>query len=168
MHEKDKRSFFERLTGTIDVEEERAATTAPEKHAEIDEVDESYPEETSSDQESHEKDEQEGELAVDVYTDGDYIYVQAMIAGVEPENIDVDITREEVTLRGKRVNKTSVEDDQYYHRELYWGGFSRKITLPEEIDPDKGEALEKHGLLILRLPKLNKSKSQKLEVKSVE
>ena len=58
-------------------------------------------------------------------------------------------------------------EDDYYVRELYWGSFSRNIQLPEEIDVDEAEAVEKHGLLILKLPKLDKKRSSKLKVKTV-
>ncbi len=181
MYDKDKRSFFERLTGTMNVEEE---TKQDKKKLEVKEDEEEQEElfeddkvdlDTTSPEETDDQERktlsssnEEGELAVDVYEDTTHIYVQAMIAGVEPEDIDVSITREMVTLRGKRVNSTNIQDENYYHKELYWGGFSRKILLPEEVDPEKSEALEKHGLLMLKLPKLNKRRSQKLEVKSVD
>ena len=179
MYDKDKRSFFERLTGTMNVEEEIEKNEEDIGEDEQDELFEGEDDETNSPIESTEKIEEtehkilssfneESELAVDVYEDKEYIYVQAMIAGVEPDNIDVSITRELVTLRGKRVNPTKTPEENYYYKELYWGGFSRKILLSEEIDPEKSEAIEKHGLLTLKLPKLNKKRSQKLEVKSVE
>jgi HSP20 family protein len=185
MYDKDKRSFFERLTGTINVEEEERSNIDRDKDDEIENVEEEveigekreFEKEVDEEKpivkelpklETFSMSEEEGELAVDVYEDGSDIYVQAMIAGVNPENIDVTITREMVTLRGKRVNQTHLPEENYFHKELYWGGFSRKILLPEEIDSDRSEAIEKHGLLTLKLPKLNKTKTQKLEVRSIE
>ncbi|MCK5592187.1 MAG: Hsp20/alpha crystallin family protein [Candidatus Pacebacteria bacterium] len=164
MYDKDKRSFFERLTGTINVEEEEQDNEEPDEVFEEDEdkVD------TTEDGSAVDIEEEEGELTVDVYEDGEALYIQAMIAGVEPDNVDVSITREKVTIRGKRVNPTHIANDKYHHKELYWGNFSREILLPEEIDPEISEAVEKHGLLILKLPKLNKKKSQKLEVHSID
>ncbi len=197
MYDKDKRSFFERLTGTMNVEEETVRSKEElEENEETDNEDEDIEEEKEEQEELFEEEDtedekindemispeeidepeyetlsssnEEGELAVDVYEDTTHIYVQAMIAGVEPDNVDVSITREMVTLRGKRINPTNIQDENYYHKELYWGGFSRKILLPEEIDPERSEAIEKHGLLTLKLPKLNKKRSQKLEVKSID
>lgn len=209
-YEKDKQSFFERLTGKINVEEEegqiraaddenddpdmsdhqeatdtddvfikgprrailekpaRAAALAFEQDVKTFDDDEKAVYKTSATETTAENDNEEGELAVDVYEDGNNIYIQSMIAGVEPEDIDVAITREMVTLRGKRMNPADIPDDDYYHQELYWGGFSRKVVLPEEIDPDRSEAIEKHGLLVLKLPKLNKKRTQKLEIRSIE
>jgi HSP20 family protein len=187
MYEKDKRSFFERLTGTINVEEEAEKETEEEfptslpilstkqtdapkplEEEQHDLFDEDTEEVDNDTLETLSEDEEVGELAVDVYEDGEDIYIQAMVAGVDPDDIDVSITRDMVTLKGKRVNPTKIADENYYHKELYWGGFSRKILLPEEVDPENSEAVEKHGLLILKLPKLNKKRTQKLEVRSID
>ena len=198
MYEKDKRSFFEKLTGTINIEEEDGQPTGGEKpeylksrddekstqvplqnasdpflsnQSERNEDEEGEDEEKDAPETQDEKEEEikdeDGELAVDVYENENEIFVQAMIAGVETEDMDVSITRDMVTVKGKRQNVADVPDENYYNKELYWGRFSRKILLPEEIDPEKSEAIEKHGLLILRLPKLNKKKTQKLEVKAL-
>jgi HSP20 family protein len=213
MYEKDKRSFFEKLTGAISVddatskpnetreksdiipphetsavsssteekkihyqklpskedaagEKKMATPVIEEKVKEKKEEHKEIPKETPLEEKKIEE-EEDGELAVDVYEDGSEIYIQAMLAGVDPEDVDVSITRKLVTLRGKRLNPAKVPSESYFHKELYWGGFSRKITMVEEIDPDKAEAFEKHGMLILRLPKLNMKETQKLDVKSI-
>lgn len=106
------------------------------------------------------------ELQVDVYQTPEAIVIKALIAGVQPSSIDISLTRETVTIRGTREEEREVEDHDYYHRELYWGTFSRTIMLPEEIDPDRAEASEKHGVLVLRLPKINKARETKLKVRS--
>ena len=73
---------------------------------------------------------EEGELAVDVYQTPDAIVVKAMIAGVKLDDLDVSISRDTVTLRGKRQDEREVVSDDYFFRELYWGSFSRIILLP--------------------------------------
>ena len=88
-----------------------------------------------------------------------------MVAGVKPDDLDVSITRDSVTIRGKRSEERTVSNDEYFHRELYWGSFARTINLPEEIEVDGAEALEKHGMLVLHLPKLDKNRQAKLRVK---
>jgi HSP20 family protein len=150
MHQ-PKKSFFERLTGTVKIEDE----LTEESGIDQDEPRGRMLEETDS----------EGELSVDVYQTADDIIVKTMIAGVKPEDIEVNITRDMVSIKGKR----SEDDDQaqdYFHRELYWGSFSRTIMLPEEIEVEDADATEKHGLLTIRLPKIDKSKQSKLRVKS--
>jgi HSP20 family protein len=111
--------------------------------------------------------EQEAELTVDVYQTATEIVVQSMVAGVAPENLSITITRDMITIRGKREENRSITEDNYYTHELYWGSFSRVISLPEEVDPEEAEAVETHGLLIIRLPKINKNKETNLKIKSI-
>lgn len=106
-----------------------------------------------------------GELAVDVYSVTGAIIVKCMTAGVRKGDLDVSITRESITIRGHRDDDMAVMDDRYYHRELYWGPFSRTIILPEEIDVEEAEATEEHGLLTIVLPLIDKNKEAKLKVK---
>ena len=158
---KDKRSFFERLTGTVRMDEQEDAALvrkAPaKKHAAV---------EADSSSWIDSETEQDGELTVDVYQTTDMIVIKSMIAGVRPEDLDVSITRDLVTIRGKREEERIADQDDYFARELYWGSFSRTISLPEEIDVDEAEAIEKHGLLILKLPKLDKKRQSKLKVRT--
>ncbi|MDB5194338.1 MAG: heat shock protein Hsp20, family protein [Parcubacteria group bacterium] len=109
--------------------------------------------------------EEEGQLTVDVYQTSSDIIIKTMVAGVKPEDLDVAITRDSVTIRGRREEERTIADDDYYHRELYWGAFSRTVVLPEEIDVDEAEAVEKYGMLILSLPKLDKNRATKLKVR---
>lgn len=151
---KDKRSFFERLTGAVRLDPtEPASETALKQRREDD---------SWTDSET----EQEGELTVDVYQTPDMVVIKSMIAGVKPEDLDISITRDVVTIYGKREEEKITSDDEHILRELYWGSFSRTIALPTEIDVDEAEAVEKHGLLILKLPKLDKKKKSKLKVKT--
>lgn len=144
-----KRSFFERLTGAVKLEED---SSAPEEAAALPAKQTIF-------------DEEEAQLTVDVYDAGDELVIKTMVAGVKPEDLDVSISRDSVTIRGKREEDRTVAKDDYFHRELFWGSFSRTVVLPEEVDVDEAEAVEKYGLLILRLPKLDKAKSTKLKVK---
>ena len=147
----NKRSFFERLTGAVKLEEE------------------SYPVETreapAAKRQSILEDEEEAQLTVDVYETPSEIVIKTMVAGVKPEDLDVAITRDSVTIRGKREEDRTVSSEDYFHRELYWGSFSRTVVLPQEIDVDEAEAAEKFGMLVLRLPKLDKHRQTKLKVK---
>ena len=161
---KDKKSFFERLTGTVRMsqpveEDEKPAPRGRSIKAESDES------EKGISAWIEEETEQDGELTVDVYQTADQIVIKSMIAGVRPEDLDISITRDQVVIHGKREEERIAKEDDYYVRELYWGSFSRTIQLPEEIDVDEAEAIEKHGLLILKLPKMDKKKQSKLKVK---
>lgn len=107
-----------------------------------------------------------GELSLDVINSSDSIIVKAMIAGVKPADVDVDITRDSLTLKATRNDEHEIEDENFHIRELYWGTFARTISLPEEVDVDLAEAKEKHGLLVITLPKLDKHRKAKLQIKS--
>ncbi len=108
----------------------------------------------------------EGELSVDVYQTPTHIVIKAMIAGVRPEDLDVSITRDMVTIRGKRERHTEGTTGDFFFQELYWGSFSRTIVLPQEVEIEEAEAVEKHGLLVIRLPKMDKGRQAKLKVRS--
>ncbi len=109
--------------------------------------------------------EEEAELSVDMYNTPSEIVIRSMVPGVKPEDLDVSITRDMVVIRGERSEDRTVSGDDYLHQELYWGAFVREIPLPEEINVEEAEASEKHGLLTLRLPKLDKNRQTKLKVK---
>lgn len=109
--------------------------------------------------------EEEGELTVDIYNRGDEIVIQSTVAGVAPEDLDVSITNDTVTIRGRREQQEEITEDNYYYKELFWGTFSRQVILPEEIEESEAEAVLKHGLLTLRLPKKRRGVVQKLKVK---
>lgn len=99
---------------------------------------------------------EEGHLTVDVFRSGNDIVVQSTIAGTDSSNIDISITKDMVTIKGQRLPEEKIKTSEYYHRELYWGPFSRSIILPEDIDPDASKASMKNGVLTIRLPRLRK------------
>ena len=148
---KDNRSFFEKLTGGMRMDDDSDREEVSVK--------------TGNDMESLLDGEEEGELTIDVYQTPTEIIIKSMVAGVKPEDLDISIMRDMVTLKGKRETERFVKDEDYYHRELYWGSFSRTIMLPAEVEVDEAEAVEKHGLLIIRLPKLDKNRQTRLRVK---
>ncbi len=160
---KEKRSFFERLTGTVKMSDEAESPAEKKREKKLSTKSGANDLEAWIDEET----DKDAELTVDVYQTGDMIVVKSMIAGVRPEDLDVSITRDIVTIRGKREEERVTNADDYFARELFWGSFSRTISLPEEVDVDKAEAVEKHGLLILKLPKLDKKKQSRLKVKTV-
>lgn len=151
-----KRSFFERLTGGFSGSSEMPSTPEANPLAK-----------TAKEPDWLEESQEEGELAVDVYQTPTEIVIKTMVSGVKPEDLEIAITREMVTIKGRRELGREVSTDDYFQQELYWGAFSRTILLPVEIDVEESEAMEKHGLLTVRLPKIDKKKTQSLKVKSI-
>lgn len=108
----------------------------------------------------------EGQLTIDVYQTSDDIIVESAIAGVKPENIDISVTNDSVTIRGTRRREHRVRDEDYFYQECYWGRFARSVILPQEVDPDNASVTFKNGVLTVRLPKLTRSKTKKLKVRT--
>jgi HSP20 family molecular chaperone IbpA len=106
----------------------------------------------------------EGQLTIDVYQTQDKIIIESPIAGVSPDDLDVSITNESVTIKGKRERSSRVRDDDYFYQECYWGRFSRAVILPHEVDAESATATIKNGVLIITLPKITKAKSRKIKV----
>ena len=115
---------------------------------------------------SGDKDEGEGTLTVDVYQNDDYIIVQSTVAGVQDEDLEINITNESVTIRGSRERKEEVKEKDYFYQELFWGTFSRSIILPQEVDPENSAASLKNGVLTIKMPKMGRSRSKKLKIRS--
>jgi HSP20 family protein len=151
---KNKRGFFEKL--------KRAITIG---NKESDDADlENLPDENAKEEDLLE--EEEGQLAIDMYQTPTEIIIKTMVAGVKPEDLDVTITRDMVTIRGRRMEIYEKDENDFFHKELYWGSFSRTIVLPAEVETEEAEAGEKHGLLTLILPKIDKNRQSKLKVRT--
>lgn len=187
---KKKKTLIERLTGAIHLDEEEdfdfeeqtpSQTQQPRNQIHHQGYQAQYPQDQVNSKHMHfahstpsnmydnpieDPVEDIGELSVDVINSSDAIVIKAMIAGVKPSDIDVDITRDSLTLKATRHDEHEIEDDNFHMRELYWGTFARTINLPEEVDVDLAEAKEKHGLLVITLPKLDKHRKAKLQIKS--
>jgi HSP20 family protein len=165
---KEKRSFFERLTGAVKVDhddDELDFDDRPHRPGTP-----SLPLRQDPRAEEHsewiEETVEEGQLTVDVYQTANDIVIKTIVAGLRPEDLDISISRDMVTIKGKREEAHEVSEDDYFHKELYWGSFSRTVLLPEEIDVEAAEANERHGLLTIRLPKIDKRRQTKLRVKT--
>ena len=107
----------------------------------------------------------EGELAVDVYQTEKDLVIQATIAGVRPEELDISIENDIITIRGNRERPGEQKERNYFYQECYWGPFSRQIISPEEIDPSRTQASMKEGVLTIRIPKIERKKKRKIEIK---
>ena len=162
-----KPSFLERLTGGSQTDEYDRVLDEDHHFGENDElaVDEDQ-EEVWEEEETESVNQQDGELPVDMYQTDDVIVIRALVAGVSPDELEISITRDMVTIRGIREEYQEAHDDNYFHRELFWGSFSRTLLLPEEVAIDEAEAQEKHGLLEIKLPKLDKHRSTQLKVRT--
>lgn len=106
----------------------------------------------------------EGQLSIDVYQTPDKLVVKSTIAGVKPENIDISINNDMLTIRGKRLCQEEIAEENYLIKECYWGGFSRSVILPVEVEADKVEASLDNGVLTVILPKAKSAKQFSIKV----
>ncbi|KKS85106.1 MAG: Protein containing Heat shock protein Hsp20 protein [Parcubacteria group bacterium GW2011_GWA2_43_11] len=167
---KQKKSFFQRLTGAVDIDD--GYDDAYEEEAPVRQTSDTRSRGGSATdlrdgrEEWLEEEVAEGQLTVDVYQTPDEIVIRSIVAGVRPDDLDISISRDMVTIRGSREEHKEVTEDNYFHKELYWGSFSRTVLLPAEVEVEDASAQEKHGLLTIRLPKIDKEKQTKLKVKT--
>jgi HSP20 family protein len=168
-------NFLKKLAGI------KPAKSEIEVHQEYEEVEENEDEEGAEEngdeeeiaddgEENEEKewleeDYEEGQLSIDVYQTPINLVVKSTIAGVKPDDIDISINNDMLTIRGKRNMQEKVKHEDYLYRECYWGNFSRSIILPVEVNTDKIEATLENGVLTVMLPKAKSSKQISIKVK---
>ncbi|MFZ2187574.1 MAG: Hsp20/alpha crystallin family protein [Candidatus Moraniibacteriota bacterium] len=173
---KQKSSFFERLTGAKNMEGGSYNDSVPvynEDREETISMREPSPAFAARNEESWEasaqsqssEDGAEGQLTIDVYQTENDIVIKSTIAGVKPEDLDVSINNDMVTVKGERKNEEIVENGNYYYQECYWGSFSRSVLLPVDVLPEKADASLKNGILTIRLPKADTTKTKKIQVR---
>ena len=159
--ENKKRSFFERLTGSMSVDEEqesgREYLGKGRREGKGEKNDNNWMEEKND----------EAELSVDVYQTPTDIVIQAMVAGVKPDDLELSIARDTITIRGEREENRNIDEDNYFAKELYWGKFSRTFPLPVEVEPEDVDATERHGLVTIKIKKVDKEKKNTVKVKSI-
>ncbi|MFH1078009.1 MAG: Hsp20/alpha crystallin family protein [Patescibacteria group bacterium] len=104
----------------------------------------------------------EAQLSVDVYRDKDDLVVKSPMAGVKPDDLDISMHGDLLTVRGTRKHSKEIPEDDWYYRENYWGSFSRSIVLPHEVSPDSATASLKNGVLEIRIPISKQGKKMKV------
>jgi len=169
---KIKKSFLERLTGSAKIENESYSTPKQQLNPSSlyqEEETEMLINETNNPMSGENipdtEEDGEGQLTIDVYQTDNDIVIKSTIAGVKPEDLDVSINNDMVTIKGERKNEEEVLDENYYYQECYWGTFSRSVILPVDVMSDKSEASMKNGILTIRLPKADINKTKKIQVR---
>ncbi len=109
----------------------------------------------------------EGQLNIDMYQTKDNVIIKSTIAGVRPDEIDITVANDMVTIKGSRRREEAVAQDDYFYQECYWGGFSRSVIVPVDIDSEHIEADLKDGILTVVVPKAAKAKTKKVKVKGM-
>jgi HSP20 family protein len=112
--------------------------------------------------------ESEAKLSVDLFKANGWLVIQSTIAGIKPEDLEITIQGDLLNIKGVRVKPVEENEKErsYFYQECYWGPFSRQIILPEEVDPSRIEASLKEGILTIRIPRIERNKKRKVEIKN--
>jgi HSP20 family protein len=194
MAKKEKTSFFGKIMGgsvTDDMPQPVAVSQIQEEEMEAeelagddvtddqemviveeDEEQEAAPEPVNRQQSAKEGNEEwlndfEGQLNIDMYQTKDNVIIKSTIAGVRPEDIDITVANDMVTVKGSRRKDEMVAGDDYFYQECYWGNFSRSVIIPVDIESEEIEADLKDGILTVIIPKAAKAKTKKVKVKGL-
>ena len=109
---------------------------------------------------------QQFDLSMDIYETPDAYEIEAALPGVKPEDVDITLNNNVLTIRGETRMEEEKEDRNYHLRERRVGAFVRSITLPSSINSDAIEAHYDNGVLKLRLPKAEEAKPKHIQVKT--
>ena len=107
-----------------------------------------------------------GTLALDVFESDDNVTVRASIPGVKPEDIEISVTGETLTIKGETLEEKEEKTGNYHLRERRSGALQRSITLPTLVNADKAQAEFEHGVLTLTLPKVEAVKPKSIKIKA--
>jgi HSP20 family protein len=107
------------------------------------------------------------ELALDMYETDDDVVVEASLPGFKPDEVDIAVEGNTLTVKGEHEEKREEEQEgKYHYRERRYGSFQRSVSLPADIKADQAEATFENGVLKLTLPKQEESKPRRIQVEA--
>ena len=104
--------------------------------------------------------------AVDVYDRQDAVVLKAELAGMDPDDIQIEVEDNVLTLKGERKFEEKVDDERYYRVERRYGSFQRSLALPQGVKPEDISAGYEDGILTVTVPKAEEEKPKRIEVKA--
>jgi HSP20 family protein len=168
---KQKKSFLDKIVGSGEEISSNPQAQEPEERENIAIEDRDALAQRKREMENQwmgqpqEEEEEDGQLAIDVYQDDDYVIIKSIVGGVRPEDLDLAVTADMVTIKGSRERSEEVAEENYYYQECFWGSFSRSVILPCDIKTDQVEASMKNGILTIKMPKVAKNSATKISVR---
>ena len=107
-----------------------------------------------------------GQLAIDMYQTDDDVVVKASLPGLKPEEVDISVTGDTLTIRGEHKEEKEVKQEDYLYKERRYGVYNRSVTMPVQVKAEKAEAVFDNGILTLTLPKAEETKPKQIKVKA--
>lgn len=104
--------------------------------------------------------------AIDMYEDKKSVIIETQLAGINPEDVEISIENDTLTIKGESEKKHEVEEKDYYKKEIRRGTFYRSISLPAHVLGDKANAEATDGVLKITIPKAQESKKKTVKIKA--
>jgi HSP20 family protein len=101
-----------------------------------------------------------------MYEDKDNVIIEAQLAGIDPEKVDISIENNILCIKGESEKTSEVDDKNYYRKEIRRGSFYRSIPLPAKVDGDKASAVNEDGILKVSIPKVIELKPKTIKITS--
>ena len=108
----------------------------------------------------------EAHFPLDLYETDEEVVVKASLPGVKPEEVEISVTGDTLTIKGETKEEHEEKKPNYYRHERRYGSFQRALTLPVRVEADKANAVFEHGVLTLHLPKAADVRPKTIEVKA--
>lgn len=103
---------------------------------------------------------------IDIYQTNEDVIVEAPLPAVNPEDVEVTVEHDVLTIQGKSEQKSEVDEKNYYRREVKRGSFYRSVNLPVAVDGDKAEAAYEGGVLKIKIPKTAAARPKTIKIKA--
>jgi HSP20 family protein len=103
-------------------------------------------------------------LPLDVTTSSEALTIEAALPGIKPDDVDITVENGTVTISGRTADERKAEEGSYVVQEIRRGSFSRSVTLPNGLEPDKANATFENGILRLEIPKAEQLKPRQIKI----
>jgi HSP20 family protein len=107
-----------------------------------------------------------GTLPLDMYQTDNEVVVKASLPGFGPEEVDISITGDTLTIKGEHQEEKETQEEDYIYKERRYGSFSRSVSFPVDVKSEKAEATFENGVLTLSIPKAETAKPKQIKVKA--
>ena len=104
-------------------------------------------------------------MPIDMYQTDESVVVKATLPGIKPEEVEITISGETLTIKGETRTEKEVKKENYFRQEISYGAFNRSILLPGSLQTDKADATFENGVLTLNIPKAEETKPKQIKIK---
>ena len=104
--------------------------------------------------------------AIDITQNEHEVIVRAEVPGIDPNELDITVTSDRLTLAGEKKESTERQDKDFYQRETRYGSFSRSVDLPSGVDTEQVTAEHANGVVTIKLKKTAAATAKKIQVKT--